>query len=257
VLVVYLKQVQYQIPNSDPEFASNFLSYLTPCGEVSGSKIELGISDKEYFPKTQVIFTEVRVPQVEFRLSDDRAFAVPISNTTGKNKPSPHKYSAISIAEFTTRVANFPLRALDHTGFNLPYFEGIHPQIAELREKVTLTCLYHSFPKHLDDAPWDFILPASIEEINKTIETNYSLNRKPKIEIVSFDKSSTPLIQFDIQIEGEYADWSPVFPEGIQLPDLKITWVYIENNFGVDLCFVLNEIEKKDWSYHFTNDRIF
>lgn len=254
--MVYLKQVQYKLPNINRSFTSDFLSYLEVVGKVNEGIIELHTSNKDFVPNTSIVFADVQIPQVSFVFSDDTPINVDISNITNVSKNSPHQYSYISITEFTKRISPFKLRYIDHTGFNLPFFDGIHPKIIELREKLKDVCLYHTFPKHLEDAPWDFILPGSKEEISKVVETDYSLNRKPKIEIVSFDKSSTPLIQLDIQLDGKYGDWVKIFPEALDVSEIKSLWVYIENDFGIDVCFVLNEAHDKDWSYHFAKDRL-
>ena len=255
--MIYLKGVQYKIPNTNREFVSHFLNYLSPLGEVKNDEITLNLSNENFFPVTSILFTEINTSQVSFIFSDNKSFSVDIVNTTGVTKNSPHKYSYISLEEFINRISPYKLKYIDHTGFNLPYFSGIHPKILYLREKLKSVCLYHTFPKHLEDAPWDFILPATIEEISKAVETDYSLNRKPKIEIVSFDKSSTPIIQFDIQLEGKYEDWVKIFPEAIQVPEIKSLWVYIQNDFGIDVCFVLNEAHEKDWSYYFSKERLY
>jgi len=255
--MVYLKQVGYKLSNNNSQFISDFLNYLSLFGEVSKNEIVLQLSNKAFFPITSILFTEVNIPQVSFVFSDGRSVSTNITNTTNLSKRSPYLYSPIPLEEFIKRVGLFKLKGIDHTGFNLPYFKGIHPKILELRERVKKGCLYHTFPKHLEDAPWDFILPGSPEEISGEAEINYSLNRKPKIEIVSFEKSSTPLIQLDIQLEGSYEGRLKIFPEAIRVPEMRNLWVYIQNDYGIDVCFVLNEVSNKDWSYHFAKDRLF
>lgn len=254
--MLYLKQVHYKLPNIDKEFIVDFLNFLSPVGKVSRDEITLKQSNNAFFPITSVLFTNTSMPQVSFIFSNNASFSLDISNDTNVSKRSPHQYSHISLKKFIHRISPFKLKDIDHTGFNLPYFDGIHPKILELREKLKSVSLYHTFPEHLENAPWDFILPATMDEINKKTQTDYFLNRKPKIEIVSFDKSSTPLIQFDVQLEGDYQDWVEIFPEAIQEPERKSLFVYIRNDFDIDVCFVLNEVDKKDWSYHFSNSRL-
>lgn len=171
-------------------------------------------------------------------------------------KQSPYRYAQISLEEFTKRMRFFSLKGIDHTGFNLPYFEGIHPQILKLREELRDSCLYHTFPKHLEDAPWDFILPGTKEEIQRLTQIDYWQIRKPKIEIVSFNTSSTPLIQIDVQVKGKYEDLRTLFPEVLHIPEIRNMWVYIANDFDIDVCFVLNEISERDWSYQFAKERL-
>ena len=135
-----------------------------------------------------------------------------------------------------------------------PHRSGINK--LELREQLKQTCLYHTFPKHLEDAPWDFIIPGTKEEIERSTQVDYQRVRKPKVEIVSFENSSTPLIQIDIQINGRYEDLVATFPEALHVPDIRNMWVYVKNEFGIDLCFVLNEVSEKDWSYQFAKERL-
>jgi hypothetical protein len=254
--MAFLRQVTYKLPKSNSDFTEIFLNYLSSVGNKAYQELTLKNSRENFFPITSILFTSITTPLVQFLFSDSTSLEVEITNITGESKSNPHAYSPITIEDFVKRVAPYKLKHIDHTGFNLPYFKGIHPTILELREKLKKVCLYHTFPKHLEDAPWDFILPATEEEINTAVVTDYSLNRKPKIEIVSFDKSSTPLIQLDVQLKGRYGDWIKIFPEAIQVPELKSLWVYVKNDFGIDVCFVLNEVNDKDWSYHFSKDRL-
>ncbi len=252
----YLQQVIYTLPNSNKQFSEQFLQYLSPLGTVIKNDITLSLSKENYYPITTFSFAEISVPQVSFIFDDTSSIDIDITNVTHETKQSPHAYSQITLQEILERVSSFELTYIDHTGFNLPYFDRIHPTILKLREQLKSKCLYHTFPKHLADAPWDFILPGTIKEINKENKINYHENRKPKIEIVSFDKCSTPLIQLDLHIQGKYADWVKLFPEAIAVPEIKSLWVYIQNDFGIDMCFVLNQIHKKDWSYQFAKERI-
>lgn len=255
-MALHLQHVQYTLPNTTPTFTSNLINYLSPVGTVTNGDITLYLSDDTFVPTTSITFADIAIPQVSFLLSDKTTIDIDITNTTQMSKQSPHQYQPISLDTFITRMAPFPLIRIDHTGFNLPYFDGIHPEILELRDTLRKTCLYHTFPKHLEDAPWDFVLPGSEKEISGEKPIDYTLNRTPKIEIVSFDKSSTPLIQFDIQLTGSYEDWVGIFPEALHILELRSPWVYVTNDTGIDICFVLNEVRDKDWSYHFANERL-
>lgn len=255
-MALHLQHVHYTLPNTNPTFASNLTNYLSPVGNVTKDGIALHLSDDTFLPTTGITFADIKIPQVSFLFDDETTLDIDIINSTHVSKQSPHQYQPISIDMFTTRVAPFPLIRIDHTGFNLPYFDGIHPEILELRDTLRKTCLYHTFPKHLEDAPWDFIIPGTQEEISEAKPIDYTLNRTPKIEIVSFDKSSTPLIQLDIQLDGRYEDWAALFPEALHILELRSPWVYVTNDTGIDICFVLNEVRDKDWSYHFANERL-
>jgi hypothetical protein len=251
-----LKKIQFTLPSSDRNFAHQFINYLSLTGVTTTNTINLTSSMEQFFPKTSFLFVRVKNPSAVFIFDNNDEIKVDIANTTNVSKQSPYHYSHIALDEFVKRMAPFPLIGLDHTGFNLPYFEGIHPKILTLREKLKNTCLYHTFPKHLADAPWDFIIPGTEEEIRKTVQIDYNQMRKPKVEIVSFENSSTPLIQIDIQIEGKYENLVKVFPEAIHVPKIRNMWIYIKNDFGIDVCFVLNEVSENDWSYQFKNDRL-
>ena len=253
----YLKRVQYQLPFNDKRFVSDLFNYFSPLGKISDDWIVLTQSRENFVPITSIFFRDVTVPLVGFLFSDETSINVELVNTTATVKSSTHKYLPISLQEFLKRIAPFPLKCIDHTGFNLPYFDGVHPIITNLRNGLKKACLYHTFPKHLADAPWDFILPGSVEEINQDVKTDYSAVRRPKLEIVSFDKSSTPLIQIDIKLVGKYEEWIELFPEGIHEPYIRCVWVYIKNKFGIDFCLVLNEHVENDWSVEFANDRLF
>ncbi len=251
-----LENVTYRLPNTDSIFAGDFLAYLSPLGNIGDQSINFRLSDTSYFPKSSIEFSDTAVPRAIFSFSDGTSCAIDIVNNTGMSKTSPHTYSPVTLKEFIARSAPYPPRLIDHTGFNIPFFNGIHPEILELREKLKQKCLYHTFPKHLEDAPWDFILPGTKEEISGKMSIDYSPKRTPKIEIVSFEKCSTPLIQIDLQVEGGYSKWNKLFPEAINDSASKNSWVYIQNDFGIDICFVLNEFTASDWSHHFSKSRL-
>jgi hypothetical protein len=252
----YLTKVQFCLPSKDKNFEEQFRHFLSPLGEVTTNGINLALSNKDVLPKTSFVFEGSEHPFMLFMFDDSGSTKVEITNTTGATKQSPYRYAHMTLEELVERIRPFRLQGLDHTGFNLPSFEGVHPKILELRQELKDTCLYHTFPKHLEDAPWDFILPGTQEEINGSQKTDYRHVRKPKLEIVSFENSSTPLLQIDIQVQGNYEDMVKVFPEALHVPEIRNMWVYLQNDFGIDVCFVLNEASENDWSYQFRNDRL-
>lgn len=162
--MVYLRQVKYKLPNKNKQLVDTFLSLLDRLGNRRGSQITLNLSQSDFLPETIFEFSEVTTPSVVFNY-DGTEHIVEIKNSTGVTKQSPHRYSAIEIDDFVGRLAAIKLVGIDHTGFNLPYFEGTHPEILKLRELLKDRCLYHEFPKNLADEPWDFILPATQDEI--------------------------------------------------------------------------------------------
>jgi hypothetical protein len=105
------------------------------------------------------------------------------------------------------------LVGIDHVGFNLPWFSsGVHPRILQLREELSSYCLYHRFPS---GEPWDFIIPGNRDEIARQEAVDYTMVKRPKFEIVSFDKASTPLLQFDFQMNTSYEILQGLFPEAL------------------------------------------
>jgi len=137
------------------------------------------------------------------------------------------------------------LARLDHVGFNLPWFEdGVHPEILKLRKLLAPASAYYLFPTGEN---WDFILPASKAEITSN-SIDLSKDRHPKFEIVSFDMTSTPLVQIDCAVQQPYEAIKQRFPEGIPEDNLKDTWVAIQNPYGIDIFFVIGELKDKDWS---------
>lgn len=217
--------------------------------------INVARSNQDFLPKTSFVFEGSEHPFVLFLFDDSGSTKVEMTNTTGATKQSPYRSAHILLEGFIERIRPFRLQGLDHTGFNLPSFEGVHPKILELRQQLKETCLYHMFPKHVEDAPWDFILPGTQEEIQGSQKTDYRHVRKPKREIVSFENSSTSLLQIDIQVQGHYEDLVKVFPEALHVPERRNRWMYLQNDFGIDVCFVLNEASENDWSSQLRNDR--
>lgn len=80
--------------------------------------------------------------------------------------------------------------------------------------------------------------------------------RRPKFEIVSFDKASTPLLQLDIQMNTSYEILQGLFPEALDDPLICNLWIYLEYPYGLDICLVANGFSEKDWSSYFAGSRI-
>jgi hypothetical protein len=85
---------------------------------------------------------------------------------------------------------------------------------------------------------------------------DYSRIRRPKFEVVSFEKSSIPLVQFDIQLNASYETLLKLFPEALNAPNLRNLWIYLENPYGIDVCVVANPYSEEDWSDFFKNSRL-
>ena len=176
-----------------------------------------------------------------------------IKNETGEERKSPHSYTHLSIDEFNSRLnKRGHITTIDHLGVNFPWFKGVSPVITDLREALKHKSAYFRFPTGEE---WDFILPATKEEINSDV-LNVSIERRPKFELVSFKKDSTPIIQIDCITSLTYEDLKELFPESIMSKELRNAWVYIDNKFGIDIYFVLNEPTNSEWSNFFEGHRL-
>ncbi|OFW62653.1 MAG: hypothetical protein A2Z35_02015 [Actinobacteria bacterium RBG_19FT_COMBO_36_27] len=252
----YLTEVCFLFDKSKYPFMNKLFELFKNITEVANSKIYLKRTNNQFFPK---ITLDNSSPEngvsVNFT-SDNNSKEIQIINVTSSEKLSNELYSYISIDELINRFNknNISIKMMDHIGFNLPWFSnGIHPKIKLLRKELSEYCLYHKFPS---GEPWDFILPGLKEEIKKSKAINYDLIRKPKLEIVSFDKCSKPIIQFDVTCTFSKDKFKDIFPEGIYDSNLGNIWIYLDNPFEIDFCLVLNEETNGDWSNYFKGNRL-
>jgi (p)ppGpp synthase/HD superfamily hydrolase len=96
-----------------------------------------------------------------------------------------------------------------------------------------------------------------LEEINGHKNIDYTKVRRPKFEVVSFEKDSTPLIQFDFHFNTSYEKLVEIFPEALVDSKIRNIWIYLENPYEIDVCLVANESSESDWSEFFEGSRIF
>jgi len=253
----FLEEIAVRLPGFDIHLNREILALLDKTGLKVNERLRFSRSDNNFYPMMSIdTNSENKRVSAGFLTSKGCKHEVMIENTTGKIKKNPLKYSHLSIDDITDRFNKnaIMIYGLDHIGFNLPWFSsGIHPLIENLRRDFSSKCLYHKFPT---GEPWDFILPSVINEISSSEKVDYSKTRKPKFEIVSFSASSVPLIQFDVQCDEKYEVFSRIFPESIDDNQLRNIWIYIENPYNVDICFVLNESSNSDWSFYFKDSRI-
>lgn len=188
---------------------------------------------------------------MQFKLGEE-TIQVELTNKTGQERKSPETYTPIEIGDLVNRLGSIQLTSLDHLGFNLPWFDGLHPEIAKLRKQLAPHCAYYRFPTGED---WDFVLPASKLELENT-SLDLSKVRRPKLEIVSFEKASIPIVQIDFLVESQFKEILRLFPEGIAVPELKNVWVYLTNPCGIDICLVIGEEDGLDWSAFFDGHRL-
>lgn len=205
-------------------------------------------------PSISAGFGDVSNPTVNF-LSDREDFLeISVTNETGEVWKSPHEYKPLSLGEFRKRLnsKNIVFQYYDHLGINLPWKKDLHPRLMEAIKILKDSCLLHSFPGNDN---WYFIIPGSEGEILSKTEIDYRLDRKSKFEFVNFLKCSTPILQVDFSTNVKYEVVRELFPEAIFDDNLRNLWVYISNNAGIDICFVLNEIGS-GWTSFFEGCRI-
>jgi hypothetical protein len=253
----YLNRIILRFPAADRGFIERFIPLIGVLGKREGKVLELNCSSQNFYPKISLDFSTLQAPGVvvDFILSDGEAISVRVENTTGEHRQSPHAYSHLKIDQVIERLARTGIRlaGVDHVGFNLPWFATrLHPEMVRLRERLASKCLYHIFPT---GEPWDFIIPGDQDEIMRRKDVDYSQVRRPKFEIVSFDKASTPLIQLDLQFDASYERLLGLFPEALNDPEIRNLWIYLENPSGVDICLVANELDEHDWGGFFEGSR--
>lgn len=246
-----LRHIQIVMPNTDPDITDGLLAELSHFGIRVGTTLMLTPSQKGFLPEMHLAFASVDQPQAIFTSSLGQIM-IEISNFTGRSKQSPHPYSPISLAEYHDRAAKLRLTVLDHIGFDLPWFDGVHPEVQKLRSELKTGTAYH---RSFTGDDWDFVLPAGEEELLKA-DLDYSVVRRPKFEIVSISKVSTPIIQFDFSADTSFDELVRLFPEGIADPGLQNVWVYIKNGFGIDICMVVGVDQGEDWSNMFKGHRL-
>ncbi|HRN69850.1 MAG TPA: hypothetical protein PLS49_01585 [Candidatus Woesebacteria bacterium] len=247
-----LQKINIILPNTDIQLNKQILHFLSHFGEISDFQINFTKSQNNFFPNISLKFEDFSIPVVRF-YADSHPIHVELVNKTDIEKKSTYSYSHIEMSDFIKRLEGVEITYLDHVGFDLPWFDGIHPEMLELRQTLKLKSLYHLFPT---GEAWDFIIPGTEKEMAHKTTIDYSKVRKPKFEIVSLNTVSVPLIQIDFSIKAPYADLVKLFPEAIHDKELKNMWVYITNPYNIDICFVVNEHVDGDWSNFFRESRI-
>lgn len=258
VTTVYLESVVVKLPNTNVEFTDGIVALLDVLGQNENYVLGLTGSDQDYYPKLFVDFRSEHSDIItDFVLSNGEVTSVKVENSTGLSKPSPHLYKPVSVGTVNQRFIALGARlmAIDHVGFNLPWFSSdLHPITLQLRKELSLKCLYHKFPT---GEAWDFIIPGDLDEIVNRKTVDYTQVRRPKFELVSFHKTSTPLIQFDVSVDASYERFLHLFPESLNDPGLRNIWVYLENPYTIDVCLVINEFAaESDWSDFFNGFRL-
>jgi hypothetical protein len=256
-MAVYLESIVIRFPGTDCGFAPDLASMLEGLGRQEGGVLRLTRSRPSFYPELLLDpYSGGHGVVAGFRLSNGEILSVRVENVTGLTKPSPHVYTPLRLETVRQRLAALGARVLgiDHAGINLPWFSGgLHPRILDLRERLRAGCLYHRFPS---GEGWDFILPGDEDEIAGRRAVDYARVRRPKFELVSFAKASTPLVQFDIGVNVGYKRLAQRFPEALPDPALRNIWIYLENPYPVDVCLVIGEFSERDWSDFFRGFRL-
>ena len=252
-----LEVITISFPSIADSFSDQFLTLLSSLGRRDAVQLEISYSSVKFLPQIRLSFSgEGEEVQAHFALGHEKMLSLSITNLTGVDKLHPKHYQHLSLETINHRLelAGIRLTVIDHVGANLPWFgKGIHPQISALRERLSLSCLYHHYPS---GEFWDFILPGDAAEISRQKAIDYNMIRRPKFELVSFASTSTPLIQIDILSTGNYESLSAIFPEALADPEFKNIWLYTQNPYGIDICLVLNEPSRQDWSEFFSSCRL-
>jgi hypothetical protein len=248
----YLTAVEICVPTPAAQLADAMLDLLAPFGTRRQQTIALTPSRPDYLPVVTLRFATTAPPRARFLL-DDRSMDIALVNTTGDERCSPYRYQAIPPAALRDRLRGVRVTALDHVGFDLPWFAGIHPALATLREVLAPRCAYFLFPT---GEPWNFILPATRDEITLGGEPDLHTSRRPKVEIVFLDTALTPFVQVDFVVDQPFEGLVARFPEGLAAPGLRNVWVYLAGSPALDLCCVFNAQRAADWSPFFAGHRL-
>ena len=246
-----LQEISIILPNTDQILFEKIVKFLSSFGKRKDNKLYFTKSSPDFIPNISLESDNLENSEIRFK-TENSISVMQVINSTGQEKQSQHEYSLIEFDDFIKRTKDLELGLVDHLGFDIPNFNGLHPEILSLREDLKDKCLYHLFPT---GEPWDFILPGTSQEITSK-EIDYSISRKPKFEIVSLDKTSTPIIQIDFSVKEKYENFSKLFPESLLVPELKNLWVYIKNPYNLDFCFVVNQYGGTDWNQFFKNHRL-
>ena len=253
-----LKDIILRFDNNNYDFINKLMDIFSNVTVHYENSILFKKSNNEYLPNISIenFSKGLETTTATFLFDDKTRLQTTIKNKTGLNKFRPNEYIPIEIDDFKSRLDKFgiTITKIDHIGFNLPWFKNhIHPEIIDLRKALSLKSFYHTYPT---GEPWDFILPATTDEIIGNQKANYKKIRKPKFEIVSFNKSSIPIIQFDVCCSIKKESLKTYFPEGIYDEHLHNSWIYLKNPTQIDICLVIGEDYEGDWSNYFENYRL-
>lgn len=247
-----LESISLFLPQVDADFHDALLELFALIGQRTESGMEFTSTMPSSHPRVSLNFQPINEPVARF-VTHSSSIDVALVNDSGCSVESPHKYSPIPLQHVIDRLAGRPIVSLDHVGFNLAWFDGEHPRMRRVREQISGGSAYFRFPT---GELWDFILPATSDEITNQADIDLNMVRRPKFELVTMDHVSTPIIQFDIGVDSSFEEIIRLFPEGIRDDSLKNVWVYVENPYQIDLCLVIGAADPGDWSSFFAGNRV-
>jgi hypothetical protein len=255
--MAYLQTITLSFPQNSQELFTQLGSLFSSIISLRSNEICFTTSASGMLPHIHLACSENQYTySARFQFSNAETHRIEITNTTGMSRQHPGGYQALPMQQVCQRLAQTHIRvlSLDHAGFNLPWFDGgLHPLLHSLSKKLSAASLYHTFP---GGEPWDFILPGDTAEIDGSKPIDYNLLRQPKFELVSFDKSSRPLIQLDMGLNCSFKTLHNLFPEALDESALGKIWVYLKNPGEVDICLVMGTHSSEDWSSYFRGCRI-
>lgn len=249
-----LTSIQISLPTNTFTSSKSFIDLFTHTNN-SSDRINFPSFHISYVPVIELDFSSrENFPVITFRSDVTVLDQVNLTNQTGETWESAYHYTPIDIAEISNRLKenNIFFEYYDHLGINLPWIKGLHPDLQRLLKVLNESSLLHSFPNSND---WFFILPGNEKEIQSKKKIDYSIDRKPKFELVNFFTCSTPIIQIDLATNTTYEVLKTLFPESIVDDDLRNLWVYVQNESGSDICLVLNE-KGDGWTKFFEGQRM-
>jgi len=113
-----LTGITLRLPGTDLSFAHKLMSILSPFSRKADDALHFTASDASFLQRIALGFADLSAPQVVFGL-EGQNITIPITNTTGQNRPPKLPYRPITIDDFMDRIKDWKLARLDHVGFNL------------------------------------------------------------------------------------------------------------------------------------------
>ena len=144
----YLENISIHFPKASRSFISDLSRLLVPFLFKEGDAHSAIPSFEYIYPKISFDSNSDKgFANVDFVLTTNEIVSVDIRNITGMDRHHPFSYGHIELEDVNSRFVKNGLGivGIDHIGLNLPWFNrGVHPAIADLRNRLKASCLYHS-----------------------------------------------------------------------------------------------------------------